>query len=190
MMRGTHILSVSIAMSLCTAAHVQAGAAYVRDPRVEGTSITLPTLATQLVQSQDVATWLAAANLAPAELGRLSAGEHAEMMESMRAAEITLGDRFRLRVLAEAAGFAAAEERPETHGRHEQRQLQEDATKRDDSLSSDSIALMVTAFLGVGSFIVQVMMVSLVSFLARASIPIDVSNPLELLKFDVKVIYA
>ena len=128
MMRGTHILSVSIAMSLCTAAHVQAGAAY---PRVEG-SITLPTLAAQLVQPQDVAAWLAAANLAPAELGRLSAGEHAEMMESMRAAEITLGDRFRLRVLAEAAGFAAAEERPETHGRHEQRQLQEDATKRDD----------------------------------------------------------
>ena len=183
MMRGGHILSVSIAMSLCTAAHVQAGAAY---PRVEG-SITLPTLAAQLVQSQDVATWLAAANLAPAELGRLSAGEHAEMMESMRAAEITLGDRFRLRVLAEAAGFAAAEERPETHGRHEQRQLQEDATKKDDGLSSDSIALMVTAFLGVGSFIVQVMMVSLVSFLARASIPSDVSNPLELLKFAVKV---
>ena len=187
MMRGTHILSVSIAMSLCTAAHVQAGAAY---PRVEG-SITLPTLAAQLVQSQDVAAWLAAANLVPAELRRLSAGEHAEMMESMRAAEITLGDRFRLRVLAEAAGFAAAvEERPETHGRHEQRRLQEEATKRDDGLSLDSIALMVTAFLGVGSFIVQVIMVSLVSFLARASIPIDVSNPLELLKFDVKVIYA
>ena len=184
MMRGIHILSVSIAMSLCTAAHVQAGAAY---PHVEG-SITLPTLAAQLVQSQDVATWLAAANLAPVELGRLSAGEHAEMMESMRAAKITLGDRFRLRVLAEAASFAAAEERPETHGRHEQRQLQEDVTKKDDGLSSDSIALMVTAFLGVGSFIVQVMMVSLVSFLARASIPIDVSKPLELLTFAVKVI--
>jgi hypothetical protein len=181
MMWGTHILRISIAMSLCTAAHVQAGAAY---PRVEG-SITLPTLAAQLVQSQDVATWLAAVNLAPAELGRLSAGEHAEMMESMRAAEITLGDRFRLRVLAEAAGFAAAEERPETHGRHEQRQLQEDATKRGDGLSSDSIALMVTAFLGVGSFIVQVMMVSLVSFLARASIPIDVSNPLEMLRVNI-----
>ena len=158
MMRGTHILSVSIAMSLCTAAHVQAGAAY---PRVEG-SITLPTLAAQLVQSQDVATWLAAANLAPAELGRLSAGEHAEMMESMRAAEITLGDRFRLRVLAEAAGFAAAEERPETHGRHEQRQLQEDATKRDDGLSSDSVALIVTVVIGLVGYLVQAHMARVV----------------------------
>ena len=124
MVRGAHIVSIFIlvAVSLCTAAHVHVGAAH---PRVEG-SITLPTFAAQLLQSQDVAMWLAAANLAPAELGRLSAGEHAEMMESMRAAEITLGDRFRLRVLAEAAGFAAVEERPETHCRHEQRQLQED----------------------------------------------------------------
>ena len=162
MMRGAHILSVSIAMSLCTAALVQAGAAY---PRVEG-SITLPTLAAQLVQSQDVATWLAAANLAPAELGRLSAGEHAEMMESMRAAEITLGDRFRLRVLAEAAGFAAAvEERPETHGRHEQRRLQEDATKttkRDDGLSSDSVALIVTVVIGLVGYLVQAHMARVV----------------------------
>ena len=165
MMRGAHIVSIFIAVSLCTAAHVHVGAAH---PRVEG-SITLPTFAAQLLQSQDVAMWLAAANLAPAELGRLSAGEHAEMMESMRAAEITLGDRFRLRLLAEGAGFAAlqtpaveagVEEWPKTDDRHEQvRRLQEGAAKKGDGLSSDSIALMVTAFLGVGSFIIQVMMI-------------------------------
>ena len=108
---------------------------------------------------------LAAANLAPAELGHLSPGEHAEIMEFMRAGKITLGDRFRLRVLAEvgeAAFFAAPEESPKGHGRHAQvRRLQGDATKKGDGLSSDSIALMVTAFLGIGSFIVQVTRASL-----------------------------
>ena len=43
-----------------------------------------------------VATVIMAVNLAPAELGHLSPGEHAEIMGFMRAGEITLGDWFRL----------------------------------------------------------------------------------------------
>jgi hypothetical protein len=124
--------------------------------------------AAQLVHRTAVANVLAAANLAPAELGHLSPGEHAKIMEFMRAGEITLGDRFRLRLLAEAGGatffadFAAPQESPKAHGRHGRaRRLQGDAAKKGDGLSSDSIALMVTAFLGIGSFIVQVARVSL-----------------------------
>jgi hypothetical protein len=115
-----------------------------------------------------VASVLAAANLAPAELGHLNPGEYAEIMGFMRAGEITLGDRFRLRLLAEAgeagqaAFFAATQESPKAHGRHGQaRRLQGGAAQKGDGLSSDSIALMVTAFLGIGSFIVQVTRVSL-----------------------------
>ena len=118
---------------------------------------------------------LAAANLAPAELGHLSPGEHAEIMEFMRAGEITLGDRFRLRLLAEAGGatfFAAPQESPKAQGRHGQaRRLQGDAARKGDGLSSDSIALMVTALLGIGSFIVQVARASRHVPLERERIP-------------------
>ena len=154
-----------LAVSLCTAAHAE-GAAYpcAEDmPHGVDDGVLTDLSAAQLVQPAAVANVLAAANLAPAELGHLSPGEHAEIMEFMRAGEITLGDRFRLRVLAEeAAFFAAPEKSPKAHGRHGQvRRLQGDSTKKGDGLSSESIALMVTAFLGIGSFIIQVTRVSL-----------------------------
>ena len=166
MMGSARILTMPIlaAVSQCTAAHAE-GAAYpcAEDMPRGGVDhgVLADLSAAQLVHPTSVASVLAAANLAPAELGHLSPGEHAEIMGFMWAGEITLGDRFRLRMLAEAgeaAFFAATQESPKAHlGRHGQvRRLQGGAAQKGDGLSSDSIALMVTAFLGIGSFIVQV----------------------------------
>ena len=167
MIGSARILAMPIlATSLCAAAYAE-GEAYpcAEDMPQGGADGVLAELsAAQLVQRTAVAHVLAAANLAPADLGHLSLGEHAEIMEFMRAGEITLGDRFRLRLLAEAGGatFFAAPQESKAHGRHGQaRRMQGDAAKKSDGLSSDSIALMVTAFLGIGSFIVQVTRVSL-----------------------------
>ena len=125
MIWSARILAMPIlAASLCAAAHAAEGEAYpcAEDVPQGGADGVLAELsAAQLVQRTAVASVLAAANLAPAELGHLSPGEHAEIMEFMRAGEITLGDRFRLRLLAEAGGatfFAAPQESPKTHGRH------------------------------------------------------------------------
>ena len=112
-MASARILTMSIAMSLCTAARTEG--VHVAHPCAEdmpmGVDGVLGGLsAAQLVQPNAVTSVLAAANLAPAELRHLSPGEHAEIMELLRAGEITLGDRFRLRVLGEAAFFAATEE--------------------------------------------------------------------------------
>ena len=181
MIGSARILAMPIlAASLCAAAYAE-GEAYPCAEDVPQGGADLGVLAelsaAQLVQRTAVASVLAAANLAPAELGHLSPGEHAEIMEFMRAGEITLGDRFRLRLLAEAGGatfFAAPQESPKAHlGRHGQaRRLQGDAARKGDGLSSDSIALMVTAFLGIGSFIVQVARASRHVPLERERIPI------------------
>jgi hypothetical protein len=169
-----------LAASLCAAAHAEGEAHPCAEDMPQGGAdgVLADLSAAQLVQRTAVAAVLAAANLAPAELGHLSPGEHAEIMEFMRAGEITLGDRFRLRLLAEAGGatfFAAPQESPKAHGRHGQaRRLQGDSAKKGDGLSSDSIALMVTAFLGIGSFIVQVARVSLACRCVHLRIPIHV----------------
>ena len=101
---------------------------------------------------------------------------------------MTLGDRFRVRRMA-ARSWPEAD-RPDACERAPAAPEFEQFTRvlqsgGNSGVSGDSIALMLTALLGVGSFIVQVMMVSLVSFLARASIPIDVSNPLEMLRVNI-----
>ena len=89
--------------------------------------------------------------LAPADLGRLDAEEHSEMIYAMKAADVALGDRFRLRLLsARAVRGATVKDTP--------RNLQDtDNGKLDSagSLSSDTIALVLTACLGMGSFFAQ-----------------------------------
>ena len=188
--------------------HSQAASTSHPNGTSEGGRSTLS--AAGVAETNLVATTLGALQLAPAELGRLNAAEQAELTEAMRAAAVSLGDRFRLRLLAEAqlngahrmhtassdeflaflhaepsmepsthaeAGgatfFAAPQESPKAHGRHGQaRRLQGDAAKKGDGLSSDSIALMVTAFLGISSFIVQVARAPLARRCAHLRIPI------------------
>jgi hypothetical protein len=110
-----------------------------------------------------VAHVLQGAKLVPAELGQLDSVERAELVGAMQAVDVTLGDRFRLRRMSAAEmlpGVGSSEcleilitAAAFTKGT---RALQSAAGGGGGGgVSGDSIALMVTALLGVGSFIVQ-----------------------------------
>jgi hypothetical protein len=194
MMRMEMILAPLALLHVMLGLLVHSQAASTSHPNGTSDGVQSTLSAAGVVEANLVATALGALQLAPAELGRLNAAEQAELTEAMRAAAVSLGDRFRLRLLAaaqlngahrmhtassdeflaflhaepsmepsthaEAGGatfFATPQESPKAHGRRGRaRRLQGDAAKKGDGLSSDSIALMVTAFLGIGSFIVQV----------------------------------
>ena len=91
----------------------------------------------------------------------LDVAETLELAEHLKAAEISLGDRARLRRMTEReyTGDAVAlidctneKDKAEVH----QRRAQAEKSQNDSStLSMDTAALMVTAFLGCASFIVQ-----------------------------------
>jgi hypothetical protein len=101
--------------------------------------------------------------LAPAELGQLDSAERAELVGAMEAVDVTLGDRFRLRrmsvaeveVLPGVGSPECLEMSTTTAFSKATRALQSAGGGGGGGVSGDSIALMVTALLGVGSFIVQ-----------------------------------
>ena len=111
-----------------------------------------------------VARVLRGAKLAPKELGQLDSVERAELVGAMQAVDVTLGDRFRLRkmlatqVLPGVRGVGTSEcleMRTAAAFNKGTRALQSTGSGGGGGVSGDSIALMVTALLGVGSFIVQ-----------------------------------
>jgi len=108
-----------------------------------------------------VARVLQGVKLAPAELGQLDSVERAELVGAMQAVDVTLGDRFRLRRMSAAAGLPGvgsaecSEMRAAAAVNQATRALQSAGGGGGGGVSGDSIALMVTALLGVGSFIVQ-----------------------------------
>jgi hypothetical protein len=115
--------------------------------------------AANIVAPQLVAHVLQSVELAPAELGQLDSAERAELVGAMKAAKVTLGDRFRVLQMSAAGAMgssssACLEIKTDTATvlDSETRALQ---SAGGGGVSGDSIALMVTALLGVGSFIVQ-----------------------------------
>ena len=110
-----------------------------------------------------VAGVLQGVKLAPAELGQLDSVERAELVGAMQAVDVTLGDRFRLRrmsaaeveVLPGVGSPECLEMRTAAAFSKQTRALQAAGGGGGGGVSGDSIALMVTALLGVGSFIVQ-----------------------------------
>ena len=110
-----------------------------------------------------VAGVLQGVKLAPAELGQLDNAERAELVGAMQAVDVTLGDRFRLRrmsaaeveVLPGVGSPECLEMRTAAAFSKQTRALQAAGGGGGGGVSGDSIALMVTALLGVGSFIVQ-----------------------------------
>jgi hypothetical protein len=108
-----------------------------------------------------VARVLQGAKLAPAELGQLNGLERAELVDAMQAVDVTLGDRFRLRlmsateVLPGVVSSEFLEMRCASAFNKATRALQSAGGGGGGGVSGDSIALMLTALLGVGSFIVQ-----------------------------------
>ena len=102
--------------------------------------------------------------LAPAELGQLDSVERAEFVDSMRGAGVPLGDRFRVRRMSDILRTsgqvhsdysifpASSSETKMDAFQGSSRALQSEGSS---GVSGDSIALMVTALLGIGSFIVQ-----------------------------------
>ena len=110
-----------------------------------------------------VAGVLQGVKLAPAELGQLDNVERAELVGAMQAVDVTLGDRFRLRRMSAAEvevlpGVGSPEclqMRTAAAFSKQTRALQSAGGGGGGGVSGDSIALMVTALLGVGSFIVQ-----------------------------------
>lgn len=110
-----------------------------------------------------VAGVLQGVKLAPAELGKLDSAERAELVGAMQAVDVTLGDRFRLRrmsaaeveVLPGVGSPECLEMRTAAAFNKQTRALQSAGGGGGGGVSGDSIALMVTALLGVGSFIVQ-----------------------------------
>jgi hypothetical protein len=108
-------------------------------------------LTAQVTEPQLIARVLETLKLAPADLGRLDAAEHAELLDAMRSSEVVLGDRFRLRLLS---GFARNRVDSEQTAKlmkeaeavadalsSNQRHLQ-DMAEEAGSMSSDTIALV------------------------------------------------
>ena len=100
------------------------------------------------------------------DIRMLDAGERAEMFASLQAMDVGLGSRAKLRRLAYASSNAVhfRGNREDSHGIEDvRRQLQvsnptgNDSKEKGDSplVSGDTIALMMTAVLAIGSFIVQ-----------------------------------
>jgi hypothetical protein len=127
------------------------------------TSLVATLSIANIVAPQLVAHILQGVKLAPAELGQLDHAEWAELVDAMKTAEVTLGDRFRVRRMSAAEALpamgssyssACSEMRTDTPTDFisETRALQSGGS---GGVSGDSIALMITALLGIGSFIVQ-----------------------------------
>jgi hypothetical protein len=99
------------------------------------------------------------------DIQMLDNGERAEMFASLQAMEVGLGSRAKLQWLAFGCNHAVSFRRngKDAHGILDQRQLQESNGERDSkgedvdppSVSSDTIALMMTALLAIGSFMIQ-----------------------------------
>jgi hypothetical protein len=119
----------------------------------------------EVAAPQLVARVLNELTLAPAELGQLDNLERAEFVDSMRGAGVPLGDRFRVRrmsdILRTSTGqvhlefvtpASSSETTMDAFQLGSSRALQ---SERSSGVSGDSIALMLTALLGIGSFIVQ-----------------------------------
>ena len=134
----------------------EAAAGLANEPRCVPREHLQNLSAAHMAAPQLVASVLQGLKLAPSELAQLDLTEHAELIDAMRGAGVSLGDRFRVRRwISQEQG----ETRPvepnvatETFGQQTHRTLQSEGG---GGLSGDSIALMVTVLLGVGSFIVQ-----------------------------------
>ena len=113
--------------------------------------------AADIAAPQLVARVLQSVELVPTELEQLDSTERAELVDAMKAADVTLGDRFRVRtrisdrVNSDSIIRTSSSEKMDTF-EITPRGLQSDGS---NGVSGDSIALMLTALLGVGSFIVQ-----------------------------------
>jgi hypothetical protein len=85
--------------------------------------------------------------------------EQTELTEAMRAAAVSLGDRFRLRLQLNGVHrmhtASIADILVGTSETTETRRAMHDKDAKSDSLSADTIALLVTALVGLGSFYAQ-----------------------------------
>jgi hypothetical protein len=117
----------------------------------------------EVAATQLVARVLHELTLAPAELGQLDSLECTEFVDSMREAGVPLGDRFRVRQMSEIlrtsgqvhSDFVIPASSSETKIGTLQGISRALQSQGSSGVSGDSIALMVTALLGIGSFIVQ-----------------------------------
>jgi hypothetical protein len=127
----------------------------------EGSFMIAALSAADIAAPELVAHVLQGSKLVPAELGQLDSAERDELVGAMQAVDVTLGDRFRLRRMSAAAvlpGVGSSEcleMRTAADFNKAARALQSTGDGGGGGVSGDSIALMVTALLGVGSFIVQ-----------------------------------
>jgi hypothetical protein len=96
------------------------------------------------------------------EVELLDTTERLELAGHLKAAEISLGDRARLRRMTSrrvytgdnSAAIAYSNERDKTEGQHRQAQT-ENSHKESSTLSMDTAALVLTALFGCGGFIIQ-----------------------------------
>ena len=148
-------------LALCKACFAElvleeAAAGLANDPRFVSQEHLQNLSAAHMAAPQLVASVLQGLKLAPSELAQLDLTEHAELIDAMRGAGVSLGDRFRVRrwISQEQGETRPVEPNTDTEIFEQQthRTLQSEGG---GGLSGDSIALMVTVLLGVGSFIVQ-----------------------------------
>jgi hypothetical protein len=152
---GLLCLALSIVGFRCVSAAGPLAAASIEAKRAQNNLQVLSELASaKIAEPERVAAVLTALKLAAADLVRLDAAEADEVREAMRAGEVALGDRFRLRVLSDQAvqrqigaskSAHASARMPLFPGSaaHLARQMQEDAAEG-ASLSGDTLAIMVS----------------------------------------------
>ena len=134
----------------------EAAAGLANEPRFVSQEHLQNLPAAHMAAPQLVASVLQGLKLAPSELAQLDVTEHAELIDAMRGAGVSLGDRFRVRRwISQEQGETRPVEPNIATERFEQQTHRTLQSEGGGGVSGDSIALMVTVLLGVGSFIVQ-----------------------------------
>jgi hypothetical protein len=134
----------------------EAAAGLANEPRFVSQEHLQNLSAAHMAAPQLVASVLQGLKLAPSELAQLDLTEHAELIDAMRGAGVSLGDRFRVRRwISQEQGETRPVEPNIATERFEQQTHRTLQSEGGGGVSGDSIALMVTVLLGVGSFIVQ-----------------------------------